>query len=99
MGVIHAIKTVREETGRDLAWSRNLVLAVREALALGEGDEMAAEKTLRDEFAMAAMAAMRPDLRELQTDHRIKMAEWAYGLADAMLSVRKLGTEELDGAK
>lgn len=44
--------------------------------------------TMRDWFAGQAIAAIPDHLREIQTDHRIKIAEWCYGLADAMLAQR-----------
>jgi hypothetical protein len=44
--------------------------------------------TLRDWFAGQALAVLPNHLAELQTDHRIKISEWAYGLADAMISER-----------
>lgn len=45
--------------------------------------------TLRDYFAGQALAGLPSHMKEFQTDHRIKIAEWAYGLADAMLEARK----------
>jgi hypothetical protein len=45
--------------------------------------------SLRDWFAGQALTALPPHLHELQTDHWIKIAEWSYNLADAMLYVRK----------
>jgi hypothetical protein len=45
-------------------------------------------KTLRDEFAMAALANYRTQLTE-EWACADDIADQAYGLADAMLSVRK----------
>jgi hypothetical protein len=47
--------------------------------------------TLRDWFAGQALGVVPDHLRQLQTDHRIKIAEWAYGMADAMLAASKEG--------
>lgn len=44
--------------------------------------------TLRDWFAGQALASMPDYLKPMQTDQRIRMAEWAYGLADALIAER-----------
>lgn len=45
---------------------------------------------LRDKFAMQALNCVPDYLKELQTDQRIKIAEWCYGMADAMIHVREV---------
>lgn len=47
--------------------------------------------TIRDWFAGQALAGLPDHLRVMQTDHRIVIAEWAYGLADAMINARAKG--------
>lgn len=42
----------------------------------------APQRTLRDEFAMAALAGSNPDSPRY-------LAEWAYDVADAMIEARK----------
>ena len=55
----------------------------------------ASGKTLRDEFAMAALTGMLAHGQGPNTawhDHLPSAAEWAYEFADAMLVARKGGT-------
>jgi hypothetical protein len=54
----------------------------------------ASAKTLRDEFAMAALTGMLSHGQGPNTawhDHMPSAAEWAYEFADAMLDARKGG--------
>lgn len=46
-----------------------------------------APKTLRDEFAMAALGGLLAAPREY--DHDLSEAEWAYQIADEMMEARK----------
>jgi len=69
-------------------------VAEQEALKAAGG--LASDKTLRDEFAMAALAGVGtwcPDKAITETVSKAR-ADYAYRQADAMLEARKTPTED-----
>lgn len=96
MSRIHAIKTLRAATGMTLAVSKELVERIEADLAIDAGPQPGTSqaKTLRDEFAMAAIAGLlaAPDtdaaMRSLDPELGA-YARAAYRHADQMMEARK----------
>ena len=81
-------------------WKRSEIKAnqfyardVAKRAALEAAGGLASDKTLRDEFAMAALVNHRTQLNGGAATP-CDIAELAYGLADAMLEARKTPTED-----
>jgi hypothetical protein len=52
-------------------------------------EQSMSEKTLRDEFAMAAFPSMFADMRGFPEGWELDVATQAYRIADAMMEARK----------
>jgi hypothetical protein len=72
-------------TRADTKASQLYAAEVAEQEALKAAGGLASEKTLRDEFAEQALAALKEE--DFASDQRIAKA--VYGIADAMLEARK----------
>ena len=88
MSKIHAIKFMREASGLGLHEAKRLVEGVERELAVDTPAMLAGDKTLRDEFAMAALTGLIA-ARAVWTDSSFdRAASRAYQFADAMLEAR-----------
>jgi hypothetical protein len=89
----HAAEMMQECADLTRAEIKNNLLygaEVAEQEALQKGGGLASDKTLRDEFAGQAMAAV---IELGDEGYEAALSEWSCRMADAMLQARKTPTE------